>query len=171
MTLVTHQSHNQAELHITSHINMPLSSPRWGFVVAMRAKLIYPSPLPPRSEWAIVNRWGPNGNYLALGWTSIPALPGDAPIDLMPRQTSLAVLINMGAETSPANFGLASSLPYEIAVAGDFVPATGCVHLFAREPNLRLESNGQSLRPDLHPNWRIEAVHERWFGEFIERNG
>jgi hypothetical protein len=150
---------------------MLLSSPRWGFVVAMRAKHIYASPLPPRFEWAIVNRWGLNGGYLALGWTLIPALPGDAPIDLMPRQTSLAVLVNMGAEASPATFGLASSLPCEITVAGDFVPATGYVHLFGKEPDLRLESNGQSLRPDLHPNWRIEAVHEPWFGEFIELNG
>jgi hypothetical protein len=150
---------------------MPLSSPHRGFVVAMRAKLIYASPLPPRFEWAIVNRWGPNGDYLALGWTLISALPGDAPIDLMPRQTSLAVLVNMGAETGPVTFGLASSLPRGIAVVGDFVPAAGYVALFGREPDLSLKSIGQSVCLDLRPNCRIEAVYERWVGEFIELDG
>jgi hypothetical protein len=146
---------------------MPLSPTR-GFAVAMRAKLIYASPLPALFEWVIVSRWGRRGEQLALGWTSMSALPGEAPVHLIPHQTSLAVLVDMGAETIPATFRLASSLPGDTEVAGDFVPATGSVRLFGGESNLRLESKGQSLRPDLRPSWRIEAAHERWFGEFIE---
>lgn len=136
--------------------------------MAMRAKLVYASPLPARLEWAIVSRWGPDGEHLALGWTSLPALQGEAPINLTVRQTSLAVLVDVGADTIPATFQLASSLPGDITVAGDFVPASGYVRLFGRDSDLRLESKGQSLRPDLRPSWRIEAIHEPWFGEFIE---
>jgi hypothetical protein len=147
--------------------NLPLSPPL-GFVVAMRAKFIYASPLPTQFEWAIVSRWGPGGGRLALGWTLLPALPGEAPIDITVRRTSLAVLSDAGAESIPATFQLASSLPSKITVAGDFVPAKGYVRLLGRDSDLRLESKGQSLRPDLRSTWRIEAVHERWIGEFIE---
>jgi hypothetical protein len=163
ITPVDHKSH-----HLVRAIkNMP-SSPPTGFVVAMRAKLLYVAPLPARFEWVIVSRWGPSGDHLALGWTLLPALPNEVPVNLIARQTSLAVLTDIGSTDVATSFQLAPSLPDDTTVAGDFVPAKGYVRLFGNAPSLRLVSKGQSLRPDLRPTWRIEAAHEPWFGEFIE---
>jgi len=134
----------------------------------MRAKLLYAAPLPARFKWVIISRWGPNGEYLALGWTLLPAFADEVPVHLTPSQTSLAVLADIAVASISSTFQLASSVPGEVTVAGDFVPARGYVRLFGTASDLRLVSRGQSLRPDLHPAWRIEAVYERWFGEFIE---
>src|SRR3954454_6277878 len=107
---------------------MPLSPPR-SFVVAMRAKLLYAAPLPARFEWVIISRWGPNGEYLALGWTLLPAFADEVPVHLTPSQTSLAVLADIAVASISSTFQLASSVPGEVTVAGDFVPARGYVRI------------------------------------------
>jgi hypothetical protein len=140
---------------------------RRGFVLAMRAKLISAAPLPAQFEWVIVSRWGSEGEHLALGWTMLPALPGEPPIQLVPCRTSLAHAVNPHEAGIRTSFELASS-PGENTVAGDFVPAKGHVRLFGEGSDLQMVSKGKSLRPDLHPSWQLQAVREHWFGEFIE---
>jgi hypothetical protein len=140
---------------------------RRGFVLAMHAKLISAAPLPAQFEWVIVSRWGAEGEYLALGWTMMPALSGESPTQLVPRRTSLACAAGPGEMGDRASFELASSLG-EITVAGDFVPAKGYVRLFSKGSNLQMISKGKSLRPDLHPSWQLQGVRKPWFGEFIE---
>jgi hypothetical protein len=141
---------------------------RRGFVLAMRAKLVSAAPLPAQFEWLIVSRWGAEGEHLALGWTMVPALPGEPPTYLVPRRTSLARAAEMSVEGARAGFQLASSLAGEMAVVGDFVPAKGYVRLFGKGADLQMVSKGKSLRPDLHPSWQLQAAREPWFGEFIE---
>jgi hypothetical protein len=140
---------------------------RRGFVLAMHAKLISAAPLPARFEWVIISRWGAEGENLALGWTMLPALPGEPPTHLIPRRTSLARAVGSDYSGVRASFELASSLG-EITVAGDFVPAKGYVRLFSKGSDLEMISKGKSLRPDLHPSWQLQATRKPWFGEFIE---
>ena len=145
----------------------PSPDPCLGFVVAMRAKLV-DATRPSLYEWLIVSRWGTEGNYLSIAWTSLPARPGEAPIDLMPRQTALAIRREQSAAWAPATFLLASSLPEGVTVAGDFVPAEGYVRLYGKGAKLRARSEGQCLRPELRAAWHVEATRARWIGEFIE---
>jgi hypothetical protein len=143
--------------------------PRRGFVVAMRAKIIFAAPLPAQFEWVIVSRWGTEGEYLALGWTLLPAPSDKPPMLLSPRRTSLARAIGESVTDSRTNFLLASSLPDNgVTVAGDFIPAKGYVRLVGVGSDLSLVSKGKSLRPDLHPSWQVQAARAFWFGEFIE---
>src|SRR4051794_27791879 len=102
---------------------------RRGFVLAMHAKFLFAAPLPAQFEWVIVSRWGTEGEFLALGWTLLPAVPGTSPTHLIPRRTSLARAAGADETGIRANFELTSS-PDDIAVVGDFVPAKGYVRLF-----------------------------------------
>ncbi|MEA2791418.1 MAG: hypothetical protein QOG73_3824 [Acetobacteraceae bacterium] len=148
-----------------NHDPAPVPCP--GFVVAMRAKLIGASN-PARHEWIIVSRWGPYGEYLSIAWTSRPAHLGTAPISLAPRQAALAVRQERPAVLTPATFTLTSSLPEDISLAGDFVPAKGFVRLSGNGTRLRMHSEGQSLKPSLRSAWHVEATRARWIGEFFE---
>jgi hypothetical protein len=138
-----------------------------GFVVAMRAKLLNP-PHPARFEWLIVSRWGTEGKNLSIGWTSQPALSGGAPINLTPNKTSLAVLPREIAADTPATFRLAPSLPGQITVAGDFVPAEGYVRLYGAGLSLRVQLKGLCLCCPVRSTWQVEASRAAWLGEFIE---
>jgi hypothetical protein len=163
ITPMTHQ----LDQHVRVTCNMSFSPPR-GFVLAMRAKLIYAAPLPAKFEWIIITRWGSNGEHLALGWTSIDAAAGEPPIHLAPRQTALAHLIEAPVPGMAAAFRLAATVPNGTNIAGKFVPAQGSIRLVGEAPALRLESKGKSLSHELHPNWRISATQAPWFGEFID---
>ncbi len=143
---------------------------RRGFVLAMHAKLVSAAPLPAQFEWVIVSRWGIEGEHLALGWTTLPALPGEPPIHLIPRRTSLARAARRNEGDTGVSFELASSLG-EITVAGEFVPAKGYVRLAGKGWDLQMVSKGKSLCPDLHPSWQLQAARRPWFGEFIESGG
>ena len=150
-----------------SQANCLPSSTAHGFVVAMRAKLVN-APNPTLFEWLIVSRWGTEGEHLSIGWTSQPALPGEAPMHLTPNKTSLATLPpDMAAET-PATFQLAPSLPDQISVAGEFVPAEGYARLFGTGPNLRVRLKGLCLSCPDRSTWQVEAIRAAWLGEFIE---
>jgi hypothetical protein len=138
-----------------------------GFVVAMRAKLIN-AYYPDRFEWVIVSRWGTEGEHLSIGWTHEPALAGEAPLHLSPNKTSLAVLPRETAAETPATFHLAPTLPNQITVAGDFLPAEGYVRLYGDGPNLRVRLKGQCLSCTVPSTWQIEATRAAWLGEFIE---
>jgi hypothetical protein len=145
----------------------PGPGPSLGFVVAMRAKLIGAS-RPPLDEWIIVSRWGAHGENLSIGWTSLPAADGDAPIGLVPCQTGFAVRRERSSLWTPATFRLAALLPDRIPVAGAFVPAQGYVRLYGTGSNLHLRSEGQCLQPGLRADWNLEATRAIWIGEFIE---
>ena len=138
-----------------------------GFVVAMRAKLIN-LPLPARFEWLIVSRWGDNLQHLSIGWTSQPAATDEAPMNLTPNKTSLAVLPDMQDAQTPATFHLAPALPGQVTVAGDFAPAEGLVRLYGIGPKLRVRLKGQCLSCDVPNTWLVEATRAAWIGEFIE---
>jgi hypothetical protein len=140
---------------------------RRGFVLAMRARYISAAPLAAQFEWVILSRWGAEGEFLALGWTMLPALPNEPPIHLAPCRTSLARAVGPGEADARARFELLSSLG-QTTIAGDFVPAKGYIRLFGQGAELHMVSKGKSLRPDLHPSWQIQATREAWFGEFIE---
>jgi hypothetical protein len=145
-----------------------LSCPKpHGFVVAMRAKLLN-APNPARFEWLIVSRWGSENENLSIGWTSQPAWPGEAPINLTPNKTSLAVLPRETATDTPATFRLSPSLPGQITVAGDFVPAEGYVRLYGAGLSLRVRLNGLCLCCPVRSTWQVEASRAAWLGEFIE---
>lgn len=137
-----------------------------GFVVAMRAKLVAAT-RPSQFEWIIVSRWGTAGEYLSIAWTSLRANRGEAPIDLTPRQAVLAVRREQSKKWSPATFLLATSLPDEITVAGDFMPAEGYARLYGKDAGLRLRSEGWSAAPEQRA-WHVEATRQPWIGEFIE---
>jgi hypothetical protein len=138
-----------------------------GFVVAMRAKLTN-TPHPPCFEWVIVSRWGTGGEHLSIGWTAQPALSGEAPINLAPVKTSLALRPPQTAADTPAMFILAPALPNEITVAGDFLPAEGYVHLYGRGAKLRVSLKGLCLSCPVRSYWEVEAARAAWLGEFIE---
>lgn len=138
-----------------------------GFVVAMRAKLIGPVRRLPY-EWMIVSRWGKHGENLSIGWTMLPALCGDAPIGLTPRQSAFAVRQERSSGWTPATFRLTPVLHPNITMAGDFIPAEGYVRLYGSGPTLRVRSEARCLRPDLHPGWHVEAERAVWIGEYIE---
>jgi hypothetical protein len=138
-----------------------------GFVVAMRAKLIN-TPHPARFEWVIVSRWGEAGERLSIGWTAAPALSGEAPINLTPNATSLAVCPPETAADTPATFHLAPSLPEQVTVAGSFVPAKGYVRLYGTGAKLRVQLKGLCLSCAVHSIWHVEAIRAAWLGEFIE---
>ena len=133
----------------------------------MRARLIEAA-LPARFEWVIVSRWGPGGEHLSIGWTWQPALPGEAPINLTPSKTSLAVRPAEAMADTPATFNLEPALPTKITVAGDFAPAEGYVRLYGVGANLRVRLKGQCLSCPRHTTWQVEATREAWLGEFIE---
>jgi hypothetical protein len=116
----------------------------------------------------IVSRWGADGNYLSLAWTSLPAESGEAPISLTPRRTALAVRDTTSPTRGWATFLLIRSLPGRITVAGDFVSAEGYVRLYSNRTDLRLRSRGQCLDPSLGAAWDLEATRAPWIGEFIE---
>jgi hypothetical protein len=145
----------------------PGPSPSLGFVVAMRARLV-DTGCPPRCEWMIVSRWGPYGENLSIGWTSLPAAGGDAPIGLTPRKTAFAVRHERSSSWTPATFRLEPLAPERIMVAGDFVPAQGYVRLYGTGSNLRVQSVGECLQPNLRAGWHMEATRAIWIGEFIE---
>jgi hypothetical protein len=132
----------------------------------MRAKLVSIA-RPSRFEWVIVSRWGSNGEHLSLGWTRRPAVPGEAPIGLTPTQTSFAVL-QPDASASPETFQLSRTLPANLTVAGDFMPAEGYVRLSGQGVQLRLRSKGHCLRSDLRAPLQLAATRVRWIGEFFE---
>jgi hypothetical protein len=138
-----------------------------GFVVAMRAKLIN-VPLPARFEWLIVSRWGSHLQHLSIGWTSQPAATDEAPMNLTPNKTSLAVLPDTTYAQNPATFHLAPALPGQVTVAGDFVPAEGLVHLYGVGTELRVRLKGQCLSCKVPNTWHVEATRAAWIGEFIE---
>lgn len=138
-----------------------------GFVVAMRAKLIN-LPLPARFEWLIVSRWGNHLQHLSIGWTSQPATAGEAPMNLTPSKTSLAVQPEVADAETPATFHLAPALPGQVTVAGDFAPAEGLVRLYGTGPQLRVRLKGQCLSCEVPNTWLIEATRANWIGEFIE---
>jgi hypothetical protein len=133
----------------------------------MRAKLIN-APNPPHFEWVIVCRWGPGGEHLSIGWTSQPALPGEAPINLAPVKTSLAVRLPETAAGAAATFLLAPALPDKITVAGDFLPAEGYVRLYGDGAELRVQLKGLCLACAVRSSWEVEATRAVWLGEFIE---
>jgi hypothetical protein len=143
-----------------------------GFVVAMRAKLIglaAPFPGGPSPcEWMIVSRWGMDGKYVSISWTSVPADPGEAPIHLKPRQSALAIGDDKSLPGDWANFLLAPSLPEGITVAGAFVPAEGYVRLCGNSLGLRMRSDGRCLIPDLRSAWHVNARRAPWIGDFID---
>jgi|SRR3984885_12125118 hypothetical protein len=147
--------------------NCPPCSTAHGFVVAMRAKLLN-APNPARFEWLIVSRWGNEGENLSIGWTSQPALSGEAPINLTPNKTSLAVLPPETAADTPATFRLAPSLPGQVMVAGEFVPAEGYVRLYGAGLSLRVRLKGLCLSCRVRSTWEVEASRAAWLGEFIE---
>ncbi len=138
-----------------------------GFVVAMRAKLI-DVPQPARFEWLIVSRWGKHLQHLSIGWTSQPAATNEAPMNLTPNKTSLAVLPDDGDPQTPATFHLAPALPGEVTVAGDFAPAEGVVRLYGIGPKLRVRLRGQCLSCNVPNTWHVDAARAAWIGEFIE---
>jgi hypothetical protein len=138
-----------------------------GFVVAMRAKLIS-VPLPARFEWLIVSRWGSHLQHLSIGWTSQPAATDEAPMNLTPNKTSLAVLPDAADSETPATFHLAPALPGQVTVAGHFVPAEGLVRLYGTGPKLRVRLKGQCLSCNVPNTWLVEATRAAWIGEFIE---
>jgi|ERR1700712_733783 hypothetical protein len=150
----------------------PTPGPCQGFVVAMRAKLIgqsTPTPgEPPPYEWMIVSRWGTDGEFVSIAWTSLPADPGEAPIHLRPLQSALAVSHEKPASGGWATFLLAPSLPCGINVAGAFVPAEGYVRLCGNSLDLRMRSNGRCLIPDLRSAWHVNARRAPWIGDFID---
>ncbi|HBK05885.1 MAG TPA: hypothetical protein DDZ81_08460 [Acetobacteraceae bacterium] len=138
-----------------------------GFVVAMRSKLIG-SGRPCSWEWLIVSRWGGSGEHLSIGWTSTPAPTAEAPLSLTPRQTAFAICAPGSGTGTPATFHFAACLPQRLTVAGDFVPAHGCVRLYGSGTALRVRSKGICLDPGLRPAWDVEAARGLWVGEFIE---
>lgn len=138
-----------------------------GFVVAMRARLTIPK-APDRFEWIIVSRSGHDGDRLFIGWTLLTASSGEAPIALVPRQTALAIAEAGAKGPAPTTFLLTPLLPEGLQVAGDFLPARGYVKVFGARPNLRLQSVGRCLRPELHADWRLDARRAAWFGEYFD---
>lgn len=149
------------------HTNQLPSSRTPGFVVAMRARLV-DDVSPFRREWVIVSRWGADGMYLSVGWTMMPAVPGEAPIHLRPRQTAVAVQRSDPFARAPVVFEFVAALPPGLTAAGDFIPAEGHVQLYGSRERLRVRSRGQCLRPELRAAWRFEANRAVWIGEFIE---
>jgi len=133
----------------------------------MRACLISPNG-PSLYEWMIVSRWGTNGDHLSLGWTQVSAGGQQAPICLTPRHTAVAVRYDHHTSAPNTTFQLTSSVPHAVSVAGDFLPAEGCVQLYGTGADLRLQSVAESLNPALRPAWRVKAAREPWVGEFIE---
>jgi len=136
----------------------------------MRAKLVTASALP-LYEWMIVSRWGIDGEYLSIAWTSMPARPGPAPVNVTPRQTAFAVRRERPAAWAPPTFQLASALPDGTTVAGEFVPAEGYVRLYGAGTKLRVGSEGKCLKPGLRAAWNLDATRAAWIGEFIEMKG
>jgi hypothetical protein len=151
---------------MTSHAQTGCSRSH-GFVVAMRAKLIN-VPLPARFEWLIVSRWGNHLQHLSIGWTSQTAATDEAPMNLTPNKTSLAVLPDETDAQTPTTFHLAPALPGRVTVAGDFVPAAGRVRLYGIGSKLRVRLKGHCLLGHVPNTWLVEATRAAWIGEFIE---
>src|SRR5262249_12734577 len=98
------------------------AAPGQGFVMAMRARLTT-AKAPPCYEWTIVSRWGAAGEWLSIGRTKLPALPGKiAPIHLTPRQTALAKLLQLPPGSGPPTFLFVQRKPVSMSVAGNFAP-------------------------------------------------
>ncbi|HUN39126.1 MAG TPA: hypothetical protein VMU81_02430 [Acetobacteraceae bacterium] len=150
----------------------PLVSPRTGFVVAMRATIVTAKG-EPASEWLIVSRWGAAGEHLSIGRTKVAAPPGKpAPIQLAPKQTSLASMLRLpSAPDGAPTFLFAQRLPASMSLAGDFSPAEGYVRLHGRGTGLRLMLEGRCVGRAILSAWRVEATREPWIGEFIEHCG
>jgi hypothetical protein len=146
-----------------SNFSQPIS----GFVVAMRARLITPR-APPRFEWIIVSRWGDDSDHLLIGWTSISASSGKPPVSLVPHRTALATAPDRLTGSSPTTFLLNPLLPEGVLVAGEFLPARGYIKLFGTRPNLRVQSAGRTLNPNVQSGWRMDAQRVSWFGEYFE---
>ena len=150
----------------------PLASHRTGFVVAMRAAIVTLKG-EPVLEWLIVSRWGAAGEHLSIGRTKVAAPPGKAaPIQLAPKQTSLASMLRLPpAADGATTFLLAQRLPASMSLAGDFAPAEGYVRLHGRGTGLRLVSEGRCVGRAILSAWRVDAAREPWVGEFIENGG
>jgi hypothetical protein len=144
--------------------------PTAGFVVAMRARLITPGAAA-RFEWIIVSRSGKDGELLLISWTSLSASSGKAPFLLVPQRTALATAPGRLTGVVPATFLLTPLLPVGVLVAGVFLPARGYVKLFGTKPNLRVQSVGRGLHPNLQSGWRMDARRVEWFGEYFEDAG
>ncbi|MDR3530747.1 MAG: hypothetical protein P4L90_09365 [Rhodopila sp.] len=133
----------------------------------MRARLVG-AIRPSRFEWIIVSRFGRDGDHLSIAWTTLPARPGEAPIQLTPQQTALAVRRQGASARAAATFQLIRSLPEGLTVAGDFVPAEGYVRLYGGGERLRLRSEGRCLKPGIRSDWHVSATRASWMGEFVE---
>jgi hypothetical protein len=144
--------------------------PASGFVVAMRARLIVPR-APVRFEWIVVSRWGNDGEHLLISWTSLSASSGKAPFRLAPHRTALATAPDRSTGVAPVTFLLTPLLPEGVLVTGEFLPARGYVKLFGTRPNLRVQSVGRGLNPNLQSGWRMDARRVEWFGEYFEDAG
>jgi hypothetical protein len=143
-------------------------APHLGFVMAMRARLTT-TRRPRRDEWLIVSRWGVAGEYMSVGRTRFPALPGmDAPIDLRPRQTMLARLLRLPVKPGPHAFLFVRRKPESVSVAGGFAPTEGYVRLHRNGAMLLLCAEGRCFAGALRSPWHIEAVRVPWIGEFFE---
>jgi hypothetical protein len=148
-------------------ISFPSPVSNCGFVVAMRAKLVGAS-LASLYEWMIVSRWGTDGEYLSIAWTSMPARPGPAPFNLTPRQTAYGVRRERPSAWVPPTFQLAAWLPGDLPMAGEFVPAEGFVRLYGAGNKLRIRSEGKCVKPNLRLPWNVDATRAAWIGEFVE---
>lgn len=149
-------------------VHQPFSRrPRYGFVVAMRAKLSIEEGAVWR-EWIIAARWGTEGNYLSIARTFLPAPPArSAPIELVPRETALATVLRLPPISATETFLLARWPLFEVSLAGDFVPAEGFVQLRARGAVIGLRAEGRCIH-GTRLAWRAEAVRVPWIGDFIE---
>jgi hypothetical protein len=141
-----------------------LSTPRQGFVLAMRAKFTMESRAP-WLEWMVVSRWRDEGEFLAIGRTFVRASPQQAaPIKLHPRETALATLLPLPGSTR-STFLLMQSIPDNLTVAGTFAPAHGYAFL---QPSLQLRAEGHCVEHGVKGAVRCEATRVRWIGEYIE---
>ena len=141
---------------------------RHGFVIAMRARLTT-TRSPPREEWIIVSRWGEAGEYLSIGRTKVPVVAGqDAPIDLTPHQTALALMLRLPFNSGPPTFLFVQRQPAALTVAGRFASAEGYVRLHGDDAMSRLRAEGRCLAGTFRSAWHLEAVRAAWIGEFVE---